>query len=140
MNRFQAFEGNLVADPELKTFEDGNASVRFRLIDNPSRTDRRTGEVIKETPVAMSCVARDPFARNIAATAKKGQRLLVWGTLKSREYTDKDGNKRTADYLSVEAAGSSLRFSESRPSPAAERQSASAPWPEVAQPGAGAAG
>ena len=70
---FTAFEGNLAADPELKTFDDGNASVRFRLINNPTSTDRRTGEIVKGTPVAMSCVARDPLARNIAAGCQEGR-------------------------------------------------------------------
>lgn len=143
MDRFTAFEGNLTADPELKEFEDGNASVRFRLINNPTRTDRRTGEVIKETPVAQSCVARDPFARTIAANAKKGTRLLVWGFLKTREYTDRDGNRRTADYLSIEAAGPSWRFhkSDRQPSePQAPSEEAAPPWPEATQPGSGYAG
>ena len=115
MDRFTAFEGNLAADPELKEFEDGNASVRFRLINNPTRTDRRTGEVIKETPVGQSCIARDPFARTIAANAKKGTRLLVWGALKAREYTDRDGNRRTAEHLDVKAVGESWRFLKSSP-------------------------
>lgn len=140
MNRFQAFEGNLAADPELKIFDDGNASVRFRLIDNPTRTDRRTGEVVKETPVAMSCVARDPLARNIAAGAKKGERLLVWGILKTREYTDKDDNRRTVDYLSIEAAGDSYRFRKDDTQPADAEQTADTPWPEAAQPGSGSVG
>ncbi|MGO2605481.1 MAG: single-stranded DNA-binding protein [Brachybacterium tyrofermentans] len=140
MDRFTAFEGNLTADPELKEFEDGNASVRFRLINNPARTDRRTGEVIKETPVGQSCVARDPFARNIATNAKKGTRLLVWGTLKTREYTDKDGNRRTAEYLAVEAVGESWRFRKSSPQASAPSEETAPPWPEATQPGAGYAG
>lgn len=136
MDRFTAFEGNLAADPELKTFDDGNASVRFRLINNPSRTDRRTGEVVKETPVGMSCVARDPLARNIAAGAEKGDRLLVWGILKAREYTDNEGKRRTVDYLAVEAAGDSLRFRKSEDSTAAQTDS---DWPATAEPGSGSA-
>ncbi|WP_281872645.1 single-stranded DNA-binding protein [Brachybacterium paraconglomeratum] len=143
MDRFTAFEGNLAADPELKEFEDGNASVRFRLINNPTRTDRRTGEVIKETPIGQSCIARDPFARTIAANAKKGTRLLVWGALKAREYTDRDGNRRTAEYLDVKAVGESWRFLKSSPQATetpAPSEEAAPPWPEAAQPGSGFAG
>lgn len=43
----------------------------------PSHSDRRTGEPIKDTPFDLPCVARDPFARNFAALAKKGDRLVV---------------------------------------------------------------
>lgn len=143
---FTAFEGNLTTDPELKTFEDGNASARFRLIYNPTSTDRRTGEIVKGTPVAMSCVARDPLARNIAAGAKKGDRLVVWGEPKTREYTDKDGNRRTVDYLAVDAAGDSYRFRKAEPAPAETPAAATADtvadtgWPEAAAPGSGSAG
>lgn len=140
MTSFQAHEGNLSADPELKIFDDGNASVRFRLIDNPTHADRATGEIVKETPVAVNCVARGALARNISSAASKGDRLLVWGTPKSRKYTDRDGNERTADYLAVEAAGTSLRFTKKDAADAPEQETSSAPWPEAAQPGSGAAG
>lgn len=109
MSRFMEFEGNLTADPELTTFDDGNAAVRFRLIDNPTHTDRRTGEIVKDPAVAISCNARGQLARNIARCAM-GDRLLVSGTWKTRAYTTDEGEKRTTDFLAVENAGRSLRF------------------------------
>lgn len=109
MARFMEFEGNLTADPELTTFDDGNSAVRFRLIDNPTRTNRDTGEVIKDPAVAISCNARGQLARNIARMAK-GDRLLVSGTWKTRTYTTDQGEERSTDFLEVTAAGRSLRF------------------------------
>lgn len=109
MDRFTAFEGNLAADPELSEFEDGNASCRFRLLNNPQRMNRK-GEIIKEPTIGLNCVARDPFARTIAQRAKKGDRFMVWGQIRTRAYTDRDGNQRHTDYLQVEAAGPSWRF------------------------------
>lgn len=115
MARFLEFEGNLADDPKLRNFDDGNAAATFRLIDNPQHTDRESGEIIKGEPVAMSCNVRGDLARNIAKSARKGDRLLVSGTLKARSWDDEQtGQRRTTEFLQVDSAGLSLRFT-SRP-------------------------
>lgn len=142
MDRFTAFEGNVTAEPEVKTFDDGNTTVRFRLLNNPQYLDRNTGETVRATPVGMTCSTRGHMARKIAQHAHKGDRLLVWGSLKAREYTDKStGQTRTIEYLDVEAAGDSFRFRQDTTAaqPAAAQQDAPVEdWPETAQPGSGA--
>jgi single-strand DNA-binding protein len=56
--------------------------------------------------------AWDELAENLAANVQKGDRVLVTGRIKTDEYTDKDGNKKTSQPILVaEEAGVSLRWS-----------------------------
>lgn len=48
-------------------------------------------------------------AENIANLLKKGDNVIVYGELTTREY-DKDGEKRTAEEIRVETIGKDLTF------------------------------
>ena len=84
--------GRLVADPELKHTPSGAAVTSFTLaVDRSyvkSGADRQTDFI--------DIVAWRSTAEFISKYFRKGQMMAVQGSIQTRSYTDKDGNKRKA--------------------------------------------
>lgn len=73
--------GRLGADPELKTTRNNKKTVSFTLF-----VDRNGKDVPADR---ISIVAWDKTAENICKHFKKGQQIIVKGSLRTRTYTDK---------------------------------------------------
>lgn len=78
--------GRMTSDPEIKYTQSGKAVVSFQLAVNADA----------EHVDFLPCVAWEKRAETIAQYVKKGDQLGISGIMKSRQYTDKDGKKRTA--------------------------------------------
>jgi single-strand DNA-binding protein len=79
--------GRLSATPELKSTQNGKSVCNFRLAVARPR--------VKDTTDWIPCTAWNQSAEFLSKYAEKGNRVGVTGILTSREYEDKDGNKRT---------------------------------------------
>lgn len=102
--------GNLTGDPELRFTPNGAAVANFTIASTPRNFDRASGEWKEgETLFLRSSLWREA-AENVAATLKKGMRVIAQGRLKSRSYETKEGERRTVYELEVEEIGPSLRF------------------------------
>ena len=95
--------GNIVADPELRFFNDGNAVVSFRIACNGRKKNRETGQWENGDTTFLTCSAFNGLAENIAQQFGKGKKITVAGQLKQREY-EKDGQKRTVFEVAVNEA------------------------------------
>lgn len=95
--------GNIVADPELRFFNDGNAVVNFRIACNGRKKNRETGQWENGETTFLTCSAFNGLAENIAQQFGKGKKIAVAGQLKQREY-EKDGQKRTVFEVTVNEA------------------------------------
>ena len=95
--------GNIVADPELRFFNDGNAVVNFRIACNGRKKNRETGQWENGDTTFLTCSAFNGLAENIAQQFGKGKKITVAGQLKQREY-EKDGQKRTVFEVTVNEA------------------------------------
>jgi single-strand DNA-binding protein len=80
--------GRLAAQPEVKTTSNGKPVCSFRLAVSRPR--------VKDKTDWIPCTAWNQSAEFLGKYAAKGNRIGVSGVLTSREYEDKDGNKRTA--------------------------------------------
>ena len=89
--------GRLTADPELKTTPSGISVCSFSVA-----VDRRFGKD-KQTDF-ISCVAWRSTAEFITKYFSKGNSICVCGSIQTRNYTDKNGNKRTAVEVVAEEA------------------------------------
>jgi single-strand DNA-binding protein len=85
--------GRLGAQPETKTLANGNAMTRFNLATSESYKNDK-GERITETQW-HSLVAWGKTAEIAGKFLEKGKEVAIEGKLVSRNYTDKDGNKRS---------------------------------------------
>lgn len=83
-----AFVGRLTSDPELKTTQSGLSVCSFSIaVKRPH---------VKDTTDFINCVAWRQSAEYLCKYGSKGDMVAVSGTLQSRNYEDKNGNKRTA--------------------------------------------
>lgn len=98
--------GRLVADPELRQTQDGTPVTSFRIAVN--RPKGRSGQ--EQTDFFGVSVWRQR-AEAAAKYLQKGRPVLVSGRLQIREYTDREGNKRTA----VEVSADDFQFMDSKP-------------------------
>ena len=84
--------GNLGSDPEIKVFESGNKLVRFSLATSEQFINRN-GEKATDTQWHNVAVW-GKIADRVESEFKKGSYVSVEGRLKTRNYTDKNGQKR----------------------------------------------
>ena len=90
--------GRLTADPELKTTPNGISVCSFSVA-----VDRRYSKDNKQTDF-INVVAWRSTAEFITKYFSKGNSICVCGSIQTRSYTDKNGNKRTAVEVVAEEA------------------------------------
>lgn len=102
-----ALQGRLTRDPELRSTGSGIPVTSFSLAVNGKKDDT----------TFIDCVAWRGTAEAICQYLGKGRMMVVEGSLQSREWNDKDGNRRK----SIEVNVSQFHFcdkKESAPPPA----------------------
>jgi single-strand DNA-binding protein len=91
LNKVQLI-GRLGADPELR-FTDNNVAVcRMRIATNESYKDQ-SGQLVDRVEW-HTVVAWRRVAEILGEHLKKGAQVYIEGKLQTREYDDKEGNKR----------------------------------------------
>lgn len=128
-----ALQGRLVADPELKSTQNGVPVCSFRLAVDRNFTDVSGNRVAD----FLDCVAWRQTAEFLCKYFAKGQMVALSGALQARSYEDRQGNKRT----DVEVVASQVNFCGPKPAPAEKPipalAPAAAPAPAIQGPLAG---
>ena len=101
-----ALMGRLTADPELKQTPNGISVVSFSIAVNRSYVSK--GE--ERTADFINIVAWRNTADFVCKYFGKGQMMAVNGSIQTRNYEDKNGNKRTA----FEIVADNVHFAESK--------------------------
>ena len=103
--------GRLVRDPELRRTGTGVAVASFRVAVDRDYAPKDGGERKADF---IDCVAWRQTGEFISKYFAKGRMIIVDGRLEMRDWTDKDGNKRTSAEVVVANAyfGDSKRDSE----------------------------
>lgn len=96
--------GNVGRDPELKYSASGTAVVKFSVADTTGKDDN------KKT-VWHDVVVFKEQAEHVAASVKKGSRVIVTGRLDKSDYTGKDGVKKQRVEVIADDVSISLRWS-----------------------------
>ena len=100
-------QGRLVADPELRHTQNGIAVASFRLAVDRDFKDRETGERKADF---INIVAWRQTAEFVSRFLTKGRLAIVEGKLQTRDYTDRDGNRRYA----TEVVADNVYFGDSK--------------------------
>ncbi len=108
--------GNLTRDPELRFTTGGRGVASFGIA--VGRRYQVNGDWQEQTSY-FNITAWGQLGENAAATLAKGSRVIVTGRLEQREYTTRDGDKRTAIEVVADELGPSLRWATAQ----VERQS-----------------
>ena len=82
--------GRIGKEPDTFAFEDGTKKISFSLATTESYRDKSSGEWKDITDWHNIVAYRYLAERNVA----KGDLIYVEGKIKTRKYTDKDGNNR----------------------------------------------
>ena len=103
--------GRLVRDPELRRTGSGIAVASFRVAVDRDFAPKDGGERKADF---IDCVAWRQTGEFISKYFSKGRMIVVDGRLEMRDWTDKDGNKRTSAEINVANAyfGDSKRDSD----------------------------
>ncbi len=117
--------GNLVADPELRSTGSGVSVCTMRIAVN-RRFANQQGE--READF-FTIVAWRSLADTCARYLSKGRKVGVTGSMQTRSYEDRNGNKRRA----VEVVADNVQFGESK-SAGGSQQGYTAPAPTQAPP------
>ena len=91
--------GNLGRDPELRHTQNGEAVVNFSLATSENWTDRN-GERVERTEWHR-IVAFGRTAELCAQYLSKGRTVYIEGRIQTREWEDKEGNKRTTTEINA---------------------------------------
>jgi single-strand DNA-binding protein len=111
--------GYLGADPEMRSFSNGDAVCNLRLATNESWNDRQTGERHEATEWHRVVLYRK-LAEIAQKYLRKGSRIYVEGKIRHRKWQDKDGMERTT--TEIEAASMTMLDAKETSTPVATDQ------------------
>ena len=92
--------GTLGRDPETKTFQNGGSLTQFSIATSESWTDKNTGER-KEHTEWHRIVASNRLGEIAQQYLKKGSKVYIEGKLKTRQWTDQNGQERYTTEISA---------------------------------------
>ncbi|MBA3031003.1 MAG: single-stranded DNA-binding protein [Desulfobacteraceae bacterium] len=101
--------GRLGKDPEVRYTQDGRAIANFSVATSEEWKDKSTGEKMERTEWHR-IVAFNKLGEICGEYLSKGSQVYLEGKIQTREWTDKDGNKR----YTTEIVASSIQFIGSR--------------------------
>ena len=99
--------GRLARDPELRRTQTGTPVASFRLAVDRDFKDKSTGERSTDW---IDVVAWRQTAEFVSRYFTKGRMAVVEGRLQMRDWTDKEGNKRTT----AEVVADNVYFGDSK--------------------------
>lgn len=110
MSNHTTLIGNLGADPELKYTPNGKAVVTLRVADTPRNLDRSSGQWVNGETDWVTVVAWENLAENVAASLKKGDKVVVMGSYRAEKFTDKEKVERVTRKLVATEISPSLTY------------------------------
>lgn len=90
-------QGRLAADPELRATQSGTPVCSFRICWSEKYKET-------ETKLFLNCTAWRGTGEFVSKYWHKGQEIVAEGKLSTRDWEDKDGNKRSTIELTVDRA------------------------------------
>lgn len=86
--------GNVGADPEIKSFQNGGRVANLRIATSETWKDKATGEKKERTEWHSVAVFNDGLVGVVERYVRKGSKLFVEGKLQTRKWQDQSGNDR----------------------------------------------
>lgn len=108
--------GRVGKDPEARYTADGNAIAMASVATSEKWKDKSSGEM-KEATEWHRIVAYGRTAEVIEQYVKKGDQLYVDGSLRTREWEDKQGNKRQTTEIKADKVVLLTKREEDKPKP-----------------------
>ncbi len=98
--------GNLGADPEVKSFQNGGRIANLRIATSENWKDKATGERKERTEWHTVVLQSDGLVGVAERFLRKGSKVYIEGQLRTRKWQDASGNDRYSTEVSVGVGGS----------------------------------
>lgn len=86
--------GNLGADPEVRTFQNGGKVCNIRIATSETWKDKQTGERKEKTEWHSVAIMSEPLAKIAEQYLRKGSKVYIEGQLETRKWQDQSGADR----------------------------------------------
>lgn len=93
--------GNLGQDPEIKSFQNGGRIANLRIATSESWKDRATGERKERTEWHTVVIQSEGLVGVAERFLRKGSKVYIEGSLRTRKWQDQSGNDRYTTEVSV---------------------------------------
>jgi single-strand DNA-binding protein len=106
--------GNLGRDPETRRLSNGDPVVNLRIATSESWRDKSSGERREKTEWHSVVIFNENLAKVAEQYLRKGSKVYVEGQLQTREWQDKDGQKRYSTEIVLQRFRGELTILDSR--------------------------
>ena len=100
--------GNLGADPEIRSFQNGGKVANLRIATSESWKDRNTGERQERTEWHSVAIFSEGLVDVVERYLKKGSKVYIEGQLQTRKWQDQQGNDRYSTEVVIRGFNGSL--------------------------------
>ena len=97
--------GNLGADPEVRSFQNGGKVCNLRIATSESWKDRNTGERQERTEWHTVAIFSEGLAGVAERFLRKGSKVYIEGQLRTRKWQDQSGNDRYSTEVVLQGPG-----------------------------------
>jgi len=102
--------GNLGRDPEIRMLNSGTKVASFGLATSEAWRDKQTGERRERVEWHNVVIFNELIAGLAEQYLKKGSKVAIEGVIRTREFEDRDGNKRRTTEIVIEQFNGKLEF------------------------------
>jgi single-strand DNA-binding protein len=106
--------GNLGADPEVRSFQNGGKVCNLRIATSETWKDRNTGERRDRTQWHTVAIFSEPLVRVAEQYLRKGSKVYVEGQLETRKWQDQSGADRYSTEVVLRPYTSTLTMLDGR--------------------------
>ena len=105
--------GNLGADPEIRSFQNGGRVCNLRIATSENWKDKNTGERREKTEWHSVAIFSDGLIGVVERYVKKGSKVYIEGKLQTRKWQDQSGNDRYSTEVVIQGLGGTLTMLDS---------------------------
>ena len=106
--------GHLGADPEVRSFQNGNKVANLRLATSENWKDRNTGEKKERTEWHTVSIFQEGLVRVAEQYLRKGSKVYIEGKLTTRKWQDQSGNDRYSTEVALQGFDGKLVMLDTR--------------------------
>lgn len=107
--------GNLGADPEVRSFQNGGKVANLRIATTETWKDRNSGEKQERTDWHNVAIFGDGLAGVAERFLRKGSKIYVEGQLRTRKWQDQSGADRYTTEVVLQGPGAVLTMLDGKP-------------------------
>ena len=100
--------GNLGADPDIRSFQNGGKVANLRVATTETWKDRNTGERQERTEWHTVAIFSEGLVGVVERFLRKGSKVYIEGQLQTRKWQDQSGNDRYSTEVVIRGMNGTL--------------------------------